>query len=588
MSDHRELLIVKGVAKAVIGTSTSAEQGLTSISLLAESGRAGFALNAENGWSPQRPTLKGGGVWMDSAISDGRALIAGARGNVMETMHLTLTADTVLDLSRHLSAMEVMIEDCLRFGDSHWQIEPVYLRWWAAGAPGPQFALILFLDMAIDEPDVWSAPLRDVVLTIEREPYWRPIPPGANPKLWTAEFHGDNILVADDLWIAPRNLTAANIRNNLQTITRQNRREWNVGQTGLLSQNYLDIPAASIPGDAPALVIFSFDDLDGGTGGLETSEANLLVSRQTTDPTLPGRNGVNNQSVYLLNAGDCAQLGTDASIQADTGAPASNNQATGQRGRVTFATVTVMTSRFTWRAQGSSTPETRVDMSLDRGMYAVLARVRLSAVGTVEMQLQYGLGDVANAITNAKNRVTDQGLTGTGNSTQWQLVYLGEIAVPVDASRVSVGADGQGVLVLPSNTARQNLTLILQAARTSGTPELYVADLFLQKIDEAALALHFTSSGFLGATNALIYDGSGYFLHGQIGDYAAFWRVDGSENAEDENAEQRGASLTLRPGVDNRLHFLHCSGSDPLVSTVTASFRVCINVLPRWVGIRDI
>lgn len=584
----QELMIVKGLPKAIIETSNSAEQGLVSIDLMTQGQQSGWSLDLENGWNPIIPALKGGGVWADSAVSSGRQLLSNEEANVVETMHLMVTGDTAVDLATHMLRMGRMIQDARDFWATHWQIEPVYLRWFAKGAPGPQYALIYNIEMAIVEPDTYSDHIRDVTITVEREPYWRPIPPGANPKVWSAEFRDNEITVEDDLWIAARNLTHANARNDLfKTNELDNRREWNVGQTALISQNYVDIPAVDVPGDAPALVCIGIEKTT------LPAASRWMIGRQSKSTTLPGRNGTNNQSVLVLNAGDNASLGTDATLQADTGAPASNNQATGQRGRVTFATAT-MQPRFTWRAgTGGTMAESRIEATLERGLYAVYGRARLSASGTVQLQLQYGLGDLTNAILNSVVNLTDTGAGGTGNTTAWGLIYLGTVRIPADNRRLSVGLDGKGVLVLASNTRENNLSIILRAARTSGTPDLYVSDLILMPFDEATVTLQYTSVGSMGI-NAVVYDNTGYFLHGGLEDYAGFWALTANsgddEAGEDEAIEIEGGRLTLQPGVNNRLHFLHFYNTPgTLRSNVTdGDFQVYINIVPRWRFVRDV
>lgn len=578
----QELLIVKGLPPAP-GDTTTAEQPMTAVNLMT-SGVSGFALDSEDGWAPNIPALKGGGLWADSAISAGRQLIAAEDGNVLETMHLILTGSTIIDLAGHLLQMNTLIADARNFWATEWQIEPVYIRWYAKGAPGPQYALIHNIEMAMDEPDVMSNPIRDVTITIEREPYWRPIPPGANPKLWTAEFRHNTIANADDLYLGARALTFTNARNNLfQTNGLENSREWNVGQTGVTSENYIDIPAADIPGDAPALVNMVLESPSNSSGG-------FLVGRQAKPTSLTGRDGTTNKSVLVLNAGDYATLGSDASIQADTGAPNSNNQSSGQRGRVTFATASLV-DRFTWR-KNDGTPETRPELTLLRGTYAVFARVRLSAAGTVTLKLTYGIDSLSN-IANDLRSTTDVGAGGTGNSTLWACIYMGSMSIPVNAPRVSVGADGKGVLVLPDDvglTTSGNLRITLQAARTSGACDLYVADLVLIPVDECSIHLSTDSSGFLGSTGALIYDNTGYMMHGRLDDYASYWRYVWNDNvpSETDPVDLRGGRFMLQPGVNNRLHFLRVDtvGTQSIVKET--GNRVYLNIVPRFRSIRTV
>lgn len=574
----QSLEIVRGIGPYAVDT-TSAEQPMEVLSLL---NPQGFAVQ-ESGWIPNFPQVKDGGLYAESPVSDGRILIAASEDNVTETMQLVASSATFATryiLERQLHAFAERARD---FHTEQNQIEPVYLKAWFQGAPGPQYALIFNIQVAQRKDPFAPYNVNELTVTIEREPFWRPIPPGANPKLWTIFFRNSTLTTdPDDLYIGARDLTYSNaVKNLFQTNGLENSREWNVGQSDVTSENYIDIPAADIPGDAPALVCLAVEIPSVTAGG-------LYVGRQTKSTTLVGRNGTNNTSVLVLNAGDVASRGSDATIQADTGAPNSNNQSSGQRGRVAFVTASLV-QRFRWRAQGVDSPETRIDTTLERGTYAAFLRARLSAAGTVQLQLQYGLNDLTNLVLNPIFNLTEVGAGGTGNTTLWGVAYLGTISIPLTSARVSVGADGKGVLVLPSNTSFSSLSIVLAAARTSGTPELYVADLVLIPIDECSIGLKPTSAGFLGAVNTLIYDNTGYFQHGYPGDYAMYWRyfsAGGETPAEDEVAEIQGGQLMLLPGVNNRLHFLYADVAQSIVKQT--GNRVYLNAVPRWRGIRDV
>jgi len=138
--NHQELFLVRGVGPTP-GDTVSAEQPLTVVNLLDV--EAGFSL--EN-WSPNIPSLKSGGVWADSPITDGRTLIAGVNTNVIETIVVTLTGATIPDYASQFAKLQQVAQDARNFQDTFGQIEPVYIRWWANCAPGPPFALIYYIE----------------------------------------------------------------------------------------------------------------------------------------------------------------------------------------------------------------------------------------------------------------------------------------------------------------------------------------------------------------------------------------------------------------------------------------------------------
>lgn len=562
MADFQELLIVRGVAPAP-GDTASAEQGLTSISLLAEDQTPGWALDTD-GWNPLFATLKGGGLFADSAISSGRTLVAAVDANVIETMNVTITGSTITDLALRLTAMGRMGQSAVDFwcGENP---EPVFLRWWAIGAPGPQFALIYKIELALTEPDVFQTPIREGTLVIEREPYWRSLAPGTNPKVWSFQARNEEFTAANLSLVSGTN-------EHLMYQQLQNRREWNTTQTAVVSQNYIDIPASKIPGDAPALVEISTSI--GGT----IAATRIMVGRSTKPNTIKKRDGTTRSRFLTLNAGD-GVVGTDTTIAADTGAPFSNSLAAGRRSQTAFVTTT-MATRLSWLISAGA--ESPVDLTTFRGRYAFFLRCRLSAAGTVNLQLQILGGIGTNGLTLPEQQLTDAGAGGTGNTTQWYFLYLGEGDIPPDNRRVAVGSDGKGAYAPLTNSASNNLNLTIQAERASGTPVFYIADLFMLPVDEP-------SAMYGGVTDSaslpnLIYDNTGYLGHGLTGDFV---------QGEDANLgaandfEFSGQSITLLPGVDNQLLF-HAFNLATRRDDIATTIEVRLNIIPRWRGIRSV
>lgn len=537
--DHKELMIVKGV-DLVAGDNSSAEQKLIAIDLISSAN--GFSLDS---WSPNIPSLKANGVWADSSISDGRTLIAGQNTNVTETMTVNLTAASGLVFAAKFAALQRMIQDARAFWDSYYQIEPVYLRWWACGAPGPQFALIYNIDMDVEWDDGDQDAAR-LTLSIERYHKWFGVRPGGNPKEWTYYIRG-----------TPFNANGAALTSgtdHLVNTTIQNVREWNAAQSTLTSQNYLDIPAASIPGDMDALCFLSAST---------SASLDRFYFGRSSKPDLPV-SGVSRKPAYTLNAGDRAFLGADATTAADTGAPISTGSAVNTRGAVSFATTTTDASRFLW----SGGSRGLFDPSTMRGRFLVFARARLSAAGTVTLHMDI-TNSSGNGVVGPTATLTDVGGGGTGNTTEWASVYLGIFSIPFSEERIVIGENGLGVNISTNNV---DYFVSLSAAKVSGTLSLYVADLIFIPIDECAGML------VLAGGTSFLMDSTGHMAHGLPVDIAHASSLAG--------IEKRGAPLTLKPGVDNRI-VVYGTFSALNHSVITTTYTIRLDIIPCWSGIRD-
>lgn len=569
MSGHAILKIVKGVQITPSDTQ-SAEVGLDEIDLLDPNG---FACDE---YDMKMPALKSSAVYADSPLSDGRTLISGTLGNVTETIRLQLTAGTIIQLAAMLSKLGRFKQDCNDFWDTFVQIEPIYIKHQIVSEPGPRYALLYDIDIDTDTPLIPSEAKRTVTLVIEREPYWRGIAPGDNPKHW---FYIKND--QSQQW-ASSNANLLTGSDHLVTGTIQNRAELNSAVSGFATQNFIDIPAAKIPGDAPALLSLSVQQ------AVAVSATTLIVGKSTTKKTgnISRFTGVNQLTVFTFNVGDSSGSGTDTTLAADTGAP-DNKSGTNQRSVTTFATVATMTSRLTWFP--SANEPNGFSTAVLRGRFMVFLRARVSAAASVRLQMDISVGNGSDQLTTTPVTLSDLGGGGTGNSTDWALVYLGVVGIPFTDKRTSVGADGRGIWIDSQNAAE--IQLGMSAARDSGAGSLYMSDLIFIPIDEGAIKVASALAVGTGATVpfAWLYDNSGYFTHGTPADYGAIHAVTASSSAtfEADTAELSGSPLYLTPGIDNRLYFLAYVEStkrsfpfDPSASSVR------LNIIPRWQGYR--
>lgn len=567
----QELKIIKGIGQTP-GDANSAEQSVEVLDLLA--GAKGFSVEP-GGWIPNLPQIKNSGLWADSSLTDGRTLVAAAAGNITENITLTSHAATLQ--GRYYWEKELMRFGrlCADFWQMFNQIEPVYLKWWAPDAPGPQYALLYKIEIAQRGDPFSGDTVQELTVSVEREPYWRGIAPGANPKLWTFEARHEHYTLADlDL--------SENSTRNLAADTLENRREWNTTTSAEISSNALDIPGTDIPGDVPALVCISMtqsiaETLGGYRVYLARSTKPTSMRVRTTNPVQSAiGTGATVPQFNILNAADGA-LGTDATLTADANAPAGNKSASGQRVTVSFATAT-MQDRVLFSI--SLNNETSIDANTFRGRYAVFMRARTSAAGTVNVQLlaQTSAGNDSYLLP----AVTAQ--QGVGATPSWYLHYMGVLPIPF-WQRAVVNRNGLGLNVTVREQSNLDFTLQIQAERTSGACSLYIADLILMPMDE--FFCYVEGNGYP------IIDNTGYFGHGvesHVGGYGTsnILFPDGFHNVElfTDSMQPVGQLPMLEPGVNNRLYYLAMSSAKG--SPIAMNTNIKVNIVPRWSGVRDV
>jgi hypothetical protein len=549
--DHQELLIVKGVAPAK-GDTASAEIGLTPINLLADEGEPGWSLNLEGGWIPKRASLKSGGTWADSAVSPGRTLVAGVDANVIETLQLTVTGTSLLDLAAQLTRMGRMRQAVIDFWTNPREIDPVFLHWYAREGAGAQYALIYALDIAEDEPDVWQQAVRDVTITIEREPDWRGLPPGANPKVWTheiirhvANWTGINLTLynnqgaSDDVnhaLIGSAGGAAGNITNN---------------DSGS-SNNYVEISAANVPGDAPALLQLS----------LQNSLAQQLNTWYVAVRSEPYSYNNISGSFQCTQDASAATLGTDAATAADA------TVASGNRVNIT---------------PGTAADSLRLTFSLAvpiyQGRFAVYLRAYQNTGSAGDWRAHIEINAAAAFSAGFTTLILPEQQFSVG-ATQWPMVYMGEIELPMGI-RTGVSSFGNGLIA-------STYSILVYARRTTGTSTLRFADLVLMPLDEGFAIVNSTSDNTSRQTDTVI-DNTGYYGRGKSETFSAPIGVEGvftNQLSQYGLCEYAGAELTLTPRKINRVYIIR-SLADVTAGIPTATFGVRGNIIPRWIGVRD-
>lgn len=583
LKQHISLQIIKGAFKAP-GDENSAEKDQERIDLLDETG-----LTIEtNGWTPVVASLKGGGVWADSNISTGRRLLSATDGNVTETMRLILGNRDLSQRHAILKRLNRIIQDCRDFWQTEWQIDPVYLAWYSAIGAGEQYALIynIELDYQLDSfmlDNPWG-----LTLTIEREPYWRGLPPGMNPKEWTlGVFSGrprGNGYTIDDLKLYEDD-------NHLWIEVIDNKQEWNPADYyNPIGKNWIEIPAERIPGDAPALVQIDFDH----TGDNADMTVDLYIARWTKPTAAVSHQNPSLQrgvaSMWNAADGNLSSGGvTRVSSVAEVGVIANGTLGTYYYVNIDFSTnpgVLDFGNNF-------SNLYSHFDMNLMRGTYAVFLRHSQTAgtEGDIDLQLDlYAVQNTANLSTSyaTLNLVATLGLTGIA----WTYGYFGTLTIP-PGSRSFNSPAGYGLEMFPQNVAgdEHNLKLRLTATRNTGSAQLNVVDLVMLPLDEACIHIVNPNTNYSPLQSHILYDNTGYVAHGEP-DGVAMLYMDEAASAglfAPVDLEVRGPELHLMPGVDNRLYFF---GADEVASGNSSKpwedeFTVRVNIIPRWRGIRD-
>lgn len=564
--NHIELKIVRGVYRAP-GDPNSAEQPIYELNLLESNG---LALDVD-GWSPSIAALKSGGVWADSAAADGRQLVSSAVGNVTEQLRLTMGNSDLLQRYAMLTQLHRLAQEARNFFATDWQVEPVYLTWHAACAQVPQHALIYNIEVAqasdiFDTLSPW-----DITLTIEREPAWRIlVPPGGNPIEWHFWTQGKTPGV--DYTYLDMGLISGTDHFAYQLVN--NRYEINPSDAlAPLSQNYVDIDAGNVPGDAPALALLTLDYHDDSANVYDQ-----FVGLSTNPRTLYDRlNAVDDAQYLVFNAGD-ASIGA-GSKATDTCGVISNGSASSKY----IVTYTVGASGgitlLTW------TPE----INLTRGYYIAFLRCKQTNgnLGDVRARARVQIpsaGGNAASITNAYQIIPTLAAASLCVN-RFGLLYLGTIGIPHQQG-VNILVDGEG---LASSTP---VALAIDILNTVGaTRDLEFLDLVLIPISQGSAQIAVDNPS---GTYGVVLDNTGYLSRCKTGDAP----VGGMCQVNSAPAilplyprEVRGPGFSLVPGRDNRLYFINNSDT----STPTYYSRaydqdavVRVNIVPRCYGIADV
>lgn len=571
--DHKYLQIIKGFGK------TPTDNNSNEIDPVVVDLMSGLITLDPKGWTPEIPQIKNGGVWADSPISDGRQLLAAANGNVTETITVNISDSSYLTTIKALSGLDKMAQDCADFWQTQAQYNPVFLAWWAGCGAGMQYALIYNMQLAPTYID-GDRPTIQVVISVEREPYWRAIPPGANPRLWT-------------LYKAGKLPTTANAHLLTQTddliydTNTKNRFEWNTTVNGATSRNYVDIPAALIDGDAPALVELMIQ----ATTDATNPTSSIFVGRSTRPTSIQDRNGNVTLQSLVFNAGDAvAPVNWTKTADATCGCLSVTSAVTKFIGRNAALPNGTYTSFAVWKF---FTSQNFVSASLMSGRFVAFLRCKQLTGVDGDLRVRIRVNDNQSTYLGDYQNLPLVAAAGATCENRFDLLYLATFTLPL-GNNISSSADGRGISTPQKNLTVPSAQLALDVINGAGANRsIDFLDLVLIPIGESVANL-LMSPNPGGAFVYFAYDNTGYLNHGDPKQTAKFVTWDSSITTVESALEARGSDLTLVPKVNNRLYFIYqrapfaggVNFSAPDSSNDWASIRV--NIIPRWVGIRDV
>jgi hypothetical protein len=164
--------------------------GTTTVNLL--SPRSGFCLLE---WQPSLADPKGGGVWRDSMLAEGRRLALRKRANVIDTLTLAVRNWTPDDLIQDTQDLRRLLEKAYAYGTTSWQDEPVWIKRHPVNATYPEYTII-YDHRTPQDPNphgsehFWTglakASFPEFVLILEHEGFWRADQPGTGTCVQTS------------------------------------------------------------------------------------------------------------------------------------------------------------------------------------------------------------------------------------------------------------------------------------------------------------------------------------------------------------------------------------------------------------------
>lgn len=525
-------------------------------------------------WTPQVAQIKGNAVYADTPMSDGRVPLALPYGDVTETINISLTGVSAEGLAYLLKRLRKMAEDAHAYWTTNWQIQPIILEWeWALNKP--QFAIVKKIDVA-HRINAFEGLAMNVEATIiiERGYAWHGISNGDNPKRWTY-IHNAN----------PTGFTSStcslidNSNHLAGSSTLVNRLVWSTANNPYRTEsnvNFLSISASQVPGDIPALLQILIQPERATT---PLAYRQIFIWKSTRDLTITDRNNNLYSVGYNLNS-DANRSGAAASSFSS------------------LNTETTFTNKVVWSGS-PAIPSTTIwlDKTVMRGQYMIFARMYAGAGAVGDVRARLVIADQGSSTSNT---------TITGAEVRVRLTdslhYMGMFSIPF-AERAEMSPFGDGLFITSAPTAGTgnqpyNIAFTMQFRNVIGTTRtINFWDLVLIPIDEGACVLQAPAYTPSGTLTQFLVDGTGHLDRGKGQTVAkmitgnADVTVGGSqpEDYGGEPVEVRGELPTLQPNIDQRLYImLNDPASECPWDDGVDTFRAYINIVPRWLGLRDV
>jgi len=137
-------------------------------------------------WAMRTAETKGGGVWADSALADGRFLKVSKLGNVQEVLTVEITDFDADGLADRLHLLYNLLEQARNWGPSGWSTTPVWIEAVGVNESNVRYALVHdYRTPGAGNPfgqPFWQTVIQSGIsefeIVLEREPAWRGNYPG--------------------------------------------------------------------------------------------------------------------------------------------------------------------------------------------------------------------------------------------------------------------------------------------------------------------------------------------------------------------------------------------------------------------------
>ena len=137
-------------------------------------------------WQMRVAETKGGGVWADSALADGRFLKVSKLSNVQEVLTVEIVDGKADGLADRLHLLYDLLEQARRWGPSGWSKSPVWIEAVGVGETNARYALVHdYRTPGAGNPfgrPFWQTVIQSGIsefeIVLEREPAWRGNEPG--------------------------------------------------------------------------------------------------------------------------------------------------------------------------------------------------------------------------------------------------------------------------------------------------------------------------------------------------------------------------------------------------------------------------